>query len=96
MTAIKTKAEVSEDGLIRIFTIPESNGTLSQIDQEISNNLDGFLRQHIVAEEMELGEIERNFSSVQVPEQSEYVSRYTDFILIIWLPSRCTRPRRVL
>jgi len=81
MSDDKITAEVSLESLHRIFTVPESNGTLSQIDAALSSNLDGFLRQHIVAEEKDLGEIERSFASASIPELPEYVSGYTDFIL---------------
>ncbi len=81
MTADKVKAEVNLASLYRVFTVPESNGTLSQIDEALSSNLDGFLRQHIVAEEKDLADIERHFSTTAIPESPEYVSGYTDFIL---------------
>jgi len=81
MSDDKITAEVSLESLHRIFTVPESNGTLSQIDAALSSNLDGFLRQHIVAEEKDLLEIERSFASANIPEQPQYVSGYTDFIL---------------
>jgi glutamate decarboxylase len=81
MTADKVKAEVNLASLYRVFTVPESNGTLSQIDEALSSNLDGFLRQHIVAEEKDLADIERHFSTTAIPESPEYFSGYTDFIL---------------
>lgn len=68
--------------LQRIFTVPESSGaTLAKIDAAISSNLDGFLREHIVAIEKDLVEIEKSFSSPEIPQQPFYVSAYTDFIL---------------
>ena len=81
MAVDKIRAEASLESLHRIFTVPESNGTLSQIDAALSSNLDGFLRQHIVAEEKALVDIERSFASAMLPEQPEYVTGYTDFIL---------------
>jgi glutamate decarboxylase len=76
------QAQANLESLQRIFTIPESSGaTLAQIDAAISNNLDGFLRQHIVAIEKDLSEIETAFNSAVIPEQPYYVSDYTDFIL---------------
>ena len=75
-------AEANLESLQRIFTIPEtSESTLAQIDEAISNNLDGFLHEHIVANEKPLGEIETEFASATIPEQPFYVSTYTDFIL---------------
>ena len=76
------RAEVNQENLDRIFTIPESSGaTLARIEQAISTNLDGFLREHIVAEEKPMPEIEADFSSVRITEQPFYVQDYTDFIL---------------
>lgn len=75
-------AEANLESLQRIFTIPESSeSTLAQIDAAISNNLDGFLHEHIVAVEKPLSEIETEFASAEIPEQPFYVSTYTDFIL---------------
>ncbi|GAA5317732.1 MAG: putative pyridoxal-dependent aspartate 1-decarboxylase [Candidatus Pelagadaptatus aseana] len=82
MADIKGQAEANLSSLQRIFTIPESSGaTLAQIDAEISNNLDGFLSERIVASEKDLTEIEDAFSSPHIPDQPYYVSGYTDFIL---------------
>lgn len=68
--------------LERIFTIPESNGaTLAKIDAEISNNLDGFLRDHIVAIEKSMDSIESLFTDSVIPEQPQYIAQYTDFIM---------------
>ncbi|MFK8066683.1 MAG: pyridoxal-dependent aspartate 1-decarboxylase PanP [Gammaproteobacteria bacterium] len=79
---IEERAEVNQQNLDRIFTIPESSGaTLARIEKEISTNLDGFLREHIVAEEKPMGEIEADFSSVEITDRPFFVSAYTDFIL---------------
>lgn len=68
--------------LYRIFTVPESpDSTLGKIDQEISQNLNGFLRNRIVATEQDLAIIEQDFSSPRIPEQPTFVSDYTDFLL---------------
>lgn len=76
------QAHANLESLQRIFTIPESSGaTLSQIDADISSNLDGFLQEHIVAIEKDLSEIETAFATAEIPEQPFYVSAYTDFIL---------------
>lgn len=78
----ENRAEVNQESLDRIFTIPESSGaTLARIEQAISSNIDGFLREHIVAEEKPMPEIEAEFSSIKIIEQPFYVQAYTDFIL---------------
>ncbi len=79
---IPERAEVNQHSLERIFTVPESNGaTLAKIEQAISTNLDGFLREHIVAEEKPMPEIEAEFSNVNIADRPVYVSDYIDFIL---------------
>jgi putative pyridoxal-dependent aspartate 1-decarboxylase len=76
------RAHANQESLQRIFTIPETDeSTLAQIDLAITNNLDGFLAEHIVAIEQDLSEIETHFASADIPEQPFYVSSYTDFVL---------------
>ncbi len=71
----KNPATASVEAMLRIFTIPEApDSTLGQIEQNISQNLDGFLRDHIVAIEKPLREIEKDFSQSVIPEQPMYVS----------------------
>lgn len=80
MTKDQPKASLSN--LLRIFTVPEAPGsTLGRLDQSISQNLAGFLQQHIVAEEIDLGEIEKDFRTTAIPEQPLYVSEQTQFLL---------------
>ncbi|WP_260843147.1 pyridoxal-dependent aspartate 1-decarboxylase PanP [Sedimenticola selenatireducens] len=68
--------------LYRIFTVQESpDTTLGKIDQEISQNLVGFLGNRIVATEKDLALIEQDFSSPQIPEQPTFVSDYTEFLM---------------
>ncbi|MCA0936060.1 putative pyridoxal-dependent aspartate 1-decarboxylase [Vibrio alginolyticus] len=75
-------AEVSFESLLRIFTIPEGpDSTLTKIDESLSRNLNQFLREHIVAEEKPLREIEKDFSSAQIPEQPSFVSDHTEHLL---------------
>ncbi|MGR5238809.1 pyridoxal-dependent aspartate 1-decarboxylase PanP [Vibrio alfacsensis] len=75
-------ADVSFESLLKIFTIPEGpDSTLTKIDQSLSQNLNQFLREHIVAEEKPLHEIEKDFSSAQIPEQPEFVSDHTEHLL---------------
>ncbi|UUM31547.1 pyridoxal-dependent aspartate 1-decarboxylase PanP [Vibrio japonicus] len=75
-------ADVSFDSLLRIFTVPEGpNSTLTQIEEKLSRNLNQFLREHIVAEEKPLIEIEKDFSNASIPEQPEFVSDHTQHLL---------------
>ena len=75
-------AVASLSNLYRIFTVPETPySTLGKIDIEISQNLTGFLRQHIVASEMDLEKIEKDFSDPVIPEQPTFVSDYTHFLM---------------
>ena len=77
-----TLATVTVENLYRIFTVAEApESTLGKVDQEISQNLAGFLREHIVAREKDLDEIERDFSSADIPDQPSFVSSYTDSLL---------------
>nr|WP_319555943.1 putative pyridoxal-dependent aspartate 1-decarboxylase [uncultured Vibrio sp.] len=75
-------ADVSFESLLKIFTIPEGpDSTLTKIEEGLSRNLNQFLREHIVAEEKPLREIEKDFSSAQIPEQPEFVSDHTEHLL---------------
>ncbi|MBR9789751.1 MAG: putative pyridoxal-dependent aspartate 1-decarboxylase [Vibrionaceae bacterium] len=75
-------ADVSFESLLKIFTIPEGpDSTLTKIEESLSRNLNQFLREHIVAEEKPLREIEKDFSSAQIPEQPEFVSDHTEHLL---------------
>ncbi len=75
-------ADVSFESLLKIFTVPEGpDSTLTQIEDKLSQNLNQFLREHIVAEEKPLREIEKDFSSALIPEQPEFVSEHTEHLL---------------
>jgi len=75
-------ARASLDSLYRIFTVPEApDSTLGRIDQSISQNLAGFLQEHIVASERDLADIEKDFSDPQIPEQPTFVSDQIQFVL---------------
>lgn len=75
-------AEVNQEALLKIFTIPEApDSTLGKIERDLSENLMGFLGQHIVAQEKPLHEIEQTFHASSVPEQPQYVSDHTEFLL---------------
>ncbi|WP_394125756.1 pyridoxal-dependent aspartate 1-decarboxylase PanP [Vibrio hepatarius] len=75
-------ADVSFESLLRIFTVPEGpDSTLTRIEEKLSRNLNKFLREHIVAEEKPLLEIEKDFSNASIPEQPEFVSEHTQHLL---------------
>jgi len=75
MTAGKRTAKATQESLHRIFTIPEApNSTLGLIEKEISQNLRGFLGNHIVATEKALTDIEKDFAHSQIPENPSFVS----------------------
>ena len=78
----KQIAEVSQQALYRIFTIPEApDSTLGRIEKHLSENLMGFLGDHIVAREKPLQEIERDFEQASIPEDPQFVSDHTEFLL---------------
>ncbi|WOH35975.1 putative pyridoxal-dependent aspartate 1-decarboxylase [Thalassotalea fonticola] len=82
MTNKKREAQATLESLHQIFTIPEApDSTLGRIEAEISQNLNGFLGNHIVATEKPLTEIEKDFASSQIPEQPQYVSDHTHHLL---------------
>lgn len=77
MTEPKRQATASEDAIWRIFTVPEApDSTLTIIEQNISQNLAGFLRESIVAVEKPLWQIERDFQAYQIPAEPSFVSDY--------------------
>jgi aspartate 1-decarboxylase len=82
MTASKRTAEASVESLHRIFTIPEApNSTLGRIEKEISQNLAGFLGNHIVATEQALTDIEKDFASSVIPDKPQFVSDHMHHLL---------------
>ncbi|MGY3569377.1 pyridoxal-dependent aspartate 1-decarboxylase PanP [Vibrio paucivorans] len=82
MVSEQKTVDVSFDSLLRIFTVPEGpDSTLTQIEEKLSQNLNQFLREHIVAEEKPLRHIEQDFSDSIIPEQPEFVSDHTQHLL---------------
>ncbi|HGE6066335.1 TPA: pyridoxal-dependent aspartate 1-decarboxylase PanP [Vibrio cholerae] len=82
MVSEHKSAQVNFDSLLKIFTVPEGpDSTLTKIDEELSHNLNHFLRKHIVAEEKPLKEIEKDFSNAHIPEQPQFVSDHTQHLL---------------
>lgn len=78
----KKHARAGLDYLDKIFTIPEApDSTLGRIEQDISENLTGFLQANIVAVEKDLSELEKDFSDAQIPEEPMFVSEQTEFLM---------------
>ena len=76
------KAEATLDSMRKVFSIPEGeDSTLAKIEREISQNLLGFMRDHIVAGEMEPREIERGFRDVVIPEDPLFVHEQAKFLM---------------
>jgi glutamate decarboxylase len=76
------KAEATLENLFRVFTVPESaDSTLSRIEAAISQNLEGFLNDHVIAGEAEPASLETDFQDTTIPEEPLFVSEQADFIL---------------
>ncbi|MDX1594153.1 MAG: putative pyridoxal-dependent aspartate 1-decarboxylase [Gammaproteobacteria bacterium] len=76
------RAEANLDHLLRLFTVPETRGsTLARIEQEVTENLAGFLRDRVVATERDLAELETDFADTRLPEHPTFVSDQADFLL---------------
>ncbi|TYK65867.1 pyridoxal-dependent aspartate 1-decarboxylase PanP [Colwellia echini] len=82
MSATKRIADASEESLHRIFTVAEApDSTLGRLEQEMSQNLVGFLNNHIVASKNALTDIEQDFIDARIPEQPEFVSDHMHHLL---------------
>lgn len=82
MNTPKRFARATPEALHRIFTLAESpDSTLGRIEQEISQNLLGFLNNHIVASKNALTDIEQDFVCPRIPEQPEFVSDHMHHLL---------------
>ncbi|SHI42781.1 glutamate decarboxylase [Malonomonas rubra DSM 5091] len=77
----KEMAQANLENLYRIFTVPEApDSTLGQIDHAITDNVTGFLQEHVVALQREMEEIEKDFTNPCIPEEPTFVSEYTEFV----------------
>ena len=75
-------ADVTLETLQKIFTVPESEeSTLAKIEKEISSNLRGFLKAHIVSSDTLPVNLEKEFEDFKIPEEPIYVSEQADFLL---------------
>ncbi|OBT12217.1 glutamate decarboxylase [Vibrio sp. UCD-FRSSP16_10] len=82
MVSQNKTASVDFENLLRIFTVPEGpESTLTQIEESLSRNLNKFLKEHIVAEEKPLREIEKDFRDSLLPETPSFVSEHTQHLL---------------
>lgn len=76
------KAEATLENVRKVFSLPESeDSTLSKIEKEISQNLLGFLRNTIVSGEMEPARIEKEFQSVEIPDEPMFVHEQVNFLM---------------
>lgn len=70
------------EAMYRIFMVPEAPGTtLGNIDQKLSQNLAGFLQEHIVAVKKDLEELQKDFYDSEIPEKPIFVSDQADFLM---------------
>jgi len=82
MTKSRRIAQATTESLHSIFTVAEApDSTLGRIEQEISQNLAGFLNDHIVASKNALTDIEKDFISAQIPEEPQFVSDHMHHLL---------------
>ena len=79
----KSKVPVADlENLYKIFTVPESNhSTLGQLDRNISENLFGFLTDHIVSSPHSFQDLDAHFFKSKVPEKPSFVSDEAEFLL---------------
>jgi glutamate decarboxylase len=78
----KKEATATFESMQRIFNTPESeNSTLSQIEKEISKNINGFLQNHIIAGDLTPFELEKTFNDSKIPENPLFVSEQAEFLL---------------
>ncbi len=82
MSSDTKSAQANTENLLKIFTVPEGpDSTLTKIEDSISQNLNQFLKEHIVAHAKSLLEIEKNFSDYSIPENPQFVSEHTQHLL---------------
>lgn len=68
--------------LRQIFTLPTDQlSTLFKIEEEISQNLLGFLRNNVVASDLRPIDLEKSFADYRVPCQPIFVSEQAEFLL---------------
>lgn len=76
------KAEATLETMRKVFTVPEGDGsTLARIEREISENLLGFLKDHIASGDIEPANLEQAFCDTHIPEDPVFVSEQADYLL---------------
>lgn len=81
-TPASKKAEATLDTMRKVFTLPEGeDSTLGRLEREISKNLLGFLKNHIVAGDIAPANLEQDFMETRVPEDPVFVSEQADYLL---------------
>lgn len=76
------KAQATLESLRKIFLIPENeSSTLIKIEREISENLMGYLKDHIVAGDMDPVHLEKDFFDTLIPDDPVFVSEQAEFLL---------------
>jgi glutamate decarboxylase len=76
------KAQATLETLHKIFTLPESKeSTLHRLDQEISDNLIGFLGSRIVAGDVAPANLEQDFLDTRIPDEPLFVSEQVEYLL---------------
>ena len=84
MTTKRTtkKAEASLETMRKVFTLPESNdSTLQRLDRELSENVLGFLRDRIVAGDIDPVNLEQDFVDTTIPDEPTWVTEQANLIL---------------
>jgi len=82
MSTSKRIAAATQESLHQIFTVAEApDSTLGLIEKEMSQNLVGFLNNHIVASKNALTDIEQDFVNAHIPEQPAFVSDHMHHLL---------------
>ena len=75
-------AKANLQRLRQIFTLPADRlSTLFKIEEEISQNLLGFLRNNVVASNLRPVDLEKSFADYRVPSQPIFVSEQAEFLL---------------
>lgn len=77
-----TVPEITPEALFKLFTVPESEqSTLGRIEAQISQNLIGFLKEHVVSSGISPTELELNFRDSEIPEQPVFVSQQAEYLM---------------